>query len=99
MSISKSFSNPWISLKKFLGKNLQAVGLLIVWTYRLLLAPFLGGQCRFSPSCSCYAEEALKAHPPIKAFKLIVRRLAQCRPGGHYGLDPVPRAQAEGLHP
>lgn len=102
MIISKQFNNPWISfvkvqLQKVLEALLQGIGLSLVWTYRLLLSPFLGGRCRFSPSCSCYAEEALRIHPPLKATKLILFRLAQCRPGGIYGLDPVPQPSSEGF--
>lgn len=90
MNTKLPFISHWNLLSPFLQRALQVLGLAIVWTYRLLLSPWLGGQCRFTPSCSCYAEEALRVHPPGKAFQLILFRLSQCRPGGHYGLDPVP---------
>jgi len=60
--------------------------------YRLVFSPILGGACRFHPSCSCYAEEALQKHQLRSAFKLIFIRLMSCRPGGRYGFDPVPES-------
>ncbi|MEK7356324.1 MAG: membrane protein insertion efficiency factor YidD [Bdellovibrionota bacterium] len=50
----------------------------------------LGGACRFEPSCSEYAVEAVKLHPPTSAIRLIAIRVCACRPGGRHGFDPVP---------
>ena len=65
-----------------------------IHAYRLLLSPWMGGSCRFSPSCSAYALEALDQHGPVKGLWLTVRRLARCHPiswlGGSSGFDPVP---------
>lgn len=58
--------------------------------YQLTLGHFLGGRCRFYPSCSCYAAEAYRTHPPIKASWLTIRRLARCHPLGGHGVDLVP---------
>ena len=62
--------------------------------YRLLLSPMMPGRCRFSPSCSAYALDALDHHGPVKGLWLTVRRLARCHPiswlGGSSGFDPVP---------
>jgi putative membrane protein insertion efficiency factor len=62
--------------------------------YRALLSPLLPNVCRFNPSCSVYALEALKLHGPLKGSWLTVRRLARCHPitwlGGSSGFDPVP---------
>jgi uncharacterized protein len=62
--------------------------------YRALISPLLPHVCRFSPSCSVYALEALKLHGPVKGLWLALRRLARCHPvtwlGGSSGFDPVP---------
>ena len=62
--------------------------------YRLFVSPLMPGRCRFSPSCSAYALDALHHHGPIKGSWLTVRRLARCHPiswlGGSSGFDPVP---------
>jgi len=63
-----------------------------IWIYRLSLSPFLGRQCRFLPTCSAYAEEALRRHGPVWGSWLAVRRLARCHPWGRSGYDPVPEA-------
>jgi putative membrane protein insertion efficiency factor len=58
--------------------------------YRLTLSGWLGGQCRFSPTCSRYAEEAVRAHGAIRGVLLASRRVLRCNPFGRGGLDPVP---------
>ena len=62
--------------------------------YRLLLSPLTPGRCRFTPSCSAYALEALDQHGPAKGLWLTLRRLGRCHPiswlGGSSGFDPVP---------
>ncbi|MBK0401227.1 membrane protein insertion efficiency factor YidD [Limibaculum sp. M0105] len=63
---------------------------LPVQAYRLVLSPWLGHSCRFQPTCSAYALEALEKHGAWRGFWLTVRRLLRCRPGGGSGYDPVP---------
>lgn len=63
---------------------------LPVRLYRLVLAPVLPPSCRFFPSCSSYALEALERHGAIKGSWLTVRRLARCHPYCEGGVDPVP---------
>lgn len=75
--------------KQFLPKTATFVLKTLVVLYRLLLAPFMGGQCRFSPSCSAYALEALDVHPPARAAWLSLKRLAKCHPWHAGGHDPV----------
>ncbi|MBX3354821.1 MAG: membrane protein insertion efficiency factor YidD [Phycisphaeraceae bacterium] len=62
----------------------------LVSLYQRLLSPVLGGRCRFHPSCSCYAKEALRTHGAIRGSALTLRRLARCHPWGGSGVDPVP---------
>jgi putative membrane protein insertion efficiency factor len=68
------------------------VGLIAIRSYQLLLSPFAGGACRFEPSCSKYAEEALRTHGLIRGLWLAVRRVARCHPLARPGIDPVPPA-------
>lgn len=63
----------------------------LVWFYKLFLSPFLGGRCRFEPSCSSYALEALRTHGAWAGSWLAFRRVCRCRPGGGLGYDPVPK--------
>jgi putative membrane protein insertion efficiency factor len=58
--------------------------------YRLTLSGWLGGQCRFSPTCSRYAEEAIRTHGALRGSLLMVRRVLRCNPFGRGGIDPVP---------
>ena len=60
--------------------------------YRLFLSPWLSQNCRFAPSCSAYALEALDTHGAIKGGWLAAKRVARCHPWGGRGYDPVPPA-------
>lgn len=62
----------------------------LIWLYRHSLSAFLGRQCRYIPSCSAYADEALRVHGPKKGLKLAIRRFLRCHPWGGSGYDPVP---------
>jgi len=59
--------------------------------YQRTLGPMLGGQCRFSPSCSYYSIEAFERHGAWRGLALTLRRLGRCQPWGGHGHDPVPR--------
>jgi hypothetical protein len=63
---------------------------LPVRAYRLVLSPWVGQSCRYHPSCSAYAMEALETHGAIRGGWLTLRRLARCRPWGGSGIDNVP---------
>ena len=58
--------------------------------YRRLLSPFLGENCRFYPSCSRYALEAIEVHGAVRGSWLAARRVSRCHPFHEGGLDPVP---------
>jgi putative membrane protein insertion efficiency factor len=64
------------------------VGLLTI--YRRFISPLLGPRCRFYPSCSAYALEAVQLHGALRGSWLAVRRLSRCHPFHAGGLDPVP---------
>lgn len=63
---------------------------LPVRAYRLVLSPWLGMHCRYQPTCSAYALEALEKHGVVRGSWLAVRRILRCHPGGGSGYDPVP---------
>jgi putative membrane protein insertion efficiency factor len=67
-----------------------SVVLALVRSYQVFLSPFLGGACRFHPSCSNYAYEAIERHGARRGVVLAMKRLVRCRPFGPGGLDPVP---------
>jgi putative membrane protein insertion efficiency factor len=69
---------------------MKALLLGAIRAYRLLLSPWWGGQCRFSPTCSDYAAEAITRHGSLSGSWLALRRLARCHPWCAGGFDPVP---------
>ena len=62
----------------------------VVSAYRRLLSPLLGQRCRFAPSCSAYAAEAITVHGAVRGSWLAVRRIGRCHPFNPGGHDPVP---------
>jgi len=62
----------------------------LIRAYQLLLAPVLPPSCRYYPSCSHYAAEAINRHGPLHGLYLAARRLLRCHPWGGSGYDPVP---------
>ncbi|MDJ0750112.1 MAG: membrane protein insertion efficiency factor YidD [Woeseiaceae bacterium] len=74
-AISRAFAVPLILLVRF---------------YRVAISPWLGTRCRFQPTCSSYAIEALQVHGALKGSWLAARRIGRCHPWGGSGYDPVP---------
>ncbi len=68
--------------------------ILLLEAYRALLSPILGGHCRFFPSCSVYAELAVRSHGARRGGWLALRRLLRCHPFSPGGFDPVPQPAA-----
>ena len=64
--------------------------LLPIYFYKGAISPLMPPSCRFTPSCSTYAIEALRKHGPFKGLYLAVRRILRCHPWGGSGYDPVP---------
>lgn len=90
----KNLTNP---LNRHLKKSpkqtipaLSRVSILLLNFYQIYLSRIFGGNCRFYPSCSCYAKEAFNTHKPLEAFWLVLKRLSKCHPLGPRGFDPVP---------
>ncbi len=63
---------------------------LLIRIYQVLISPLIGPRCRFLPTCSDYALEALQRHGPVRGGWLALRRIGRCHPWGDSGYDPVP---------
>ena len=81
---------------------LQALGRLLAWPllglvalYRVAISPWLSNNCRFEPSCSAYAMEALRVHGAFRGTTLTAKRIARCHPWGGSGYDPVPEKEQD----
>ena len=84
-------------MKKPMATNpIQWALMAVVRAYRFFLSPWLGSACRFTPTCSLYALQALEQHGAARGSYLAARRLLRCHPGCAGGHDPVP-AQAPRL--
>jgi putative membrane protein insertion efficiency factor len=60
--------------------------------YRLIISPMLGPNCRYYPTCSCYAEQAIEQHGALRGSWLAAKRILRCHPWHAGGYDPVPPA-------
>jgi putative membrane protein insertion efficiency factor len=69
--------------------------LILLRAYQLAISPFLGQNCRFYPSCSAYAVEAVREHGVLKGSALTAKRLCKCHPFHAGGVDPVPPKSAK----
>ena len=70
--------------------------LLLIRGYQLLISPILGPSCRFLPSCSEYAVDAIRIHGPARGSWMAMRRISRCHPFHASGYDPVPRGEQGG---
>ena len=71
-------------------KFLNFIFIIPIKLYQILLSPLLGQSCRYHPTCSQYAVEAIEKYGPIKGIWLGIKRIARCHPWGGAGHDPVP---------
>ena len=82
---------------------MKRVLIALVKFYRLTLSPWIGSACRFTPTCSAYALDAITEHGALKGLALALRRLSRCHPigflGGSSGFDPVPHSHSKPRHP
>lgn len=70
----------------------------LIAVYRYGISPFIAGSCRYHPSCSTYAEEALSIHGAFRGGWIALKRMARCHPWGSHGYDPVPDAKITESH-
>ncbi|MEZ3520785.1 MAG: membrane protein insertion efficiency factor YidD [Muribaculaceae bacterium] len=86
------------ALYKAIRKATVAILSLPILFYRACISPLTPPSCRFVPSCSAYALEALRIHGPLRGSWLAIRRILRCHPWGGSGYDPVPpRKQKSGI--
>lgn len=78
-----------MSMKRLRGL-LALPFILVIKLYQLIVSPWLGPKCRYTPTCSAYGIEALKKYGPIKGGWLTLKRISRCHPWGGHGYDPVP---------
>lgn len=74
----------------YISKAIAFVLCLPIVFYQRCISPFTPASCRFTPTCSEYAKQALKKHGPIKGLGLAIWRILRCNPWGGSGYDPVP---------
>ncbi len=79
------------------GAGTAQVGIGIVRVYQWTVRPFIGSHCRFWPSCSEYAVEALRVHGAARGTAMAARRILRCNPWHEGGVDPVPRSEGHGI--
>jgi hypothetical protein len=73
----------------------QRAMLAVLRAYKLLVAPYFAGSCRYVPSCSEYAADAIAVFGVVRGSGLALYRLARCHPFGGHGLDAVPRRKTQ----
>ena len=83
-------TQPAPSHQRIMRTVLTALLLAPIWFYQTCISPFTPPSCRFTPTCSQYAKEAILKHGPLKGLWLAIKRLCRCHPWGGSGYDPVP---------
>ena len=78
-------------------KSIKILILILLKVYKFLISPFLGNNCRFLPSCSDYAYEAITSKGVIKGGALAIKRLTKCHPWGKSAFDPVNKQKKENV--
>ena len=93
---NKNLNNPrivdtetWLPIVSDLSKRMKKAVIKVIRIYQLVLSPTLGSNCRFQPTCSQYAIDAVNEHGVFKGVFLSMKRLAKCHPFHPGGFDPV----------
>ena len=74
----------------YFKKLISGIFVALIRFYQMAISPLLPPSCRYTPTCSTYAVQALKKHGPFKGSWLALRRIMRCHPWGGHGHDPVP---------
>lgn len=76
--------------KKGIQPLFSFIFLAIIRFYQVFISPFLGANCRYTPTCSQYGKEAILKYGPFKGGWMALKRIVRCNPWGGHGHDPVP---------
>ena len=91
MKLANDKNTNWVKrIVHFLSHTLSWFLCVPIVFYQQFISPFTPPSCRFTPSCSAYAKEAIMKHGPIKGLALAIWRILRCNPWGGSGYDPVP---------
>ena len=90
MRDKEPIENPFEIFFRWLFILMSYPFIVLIKFYQYVISPAIGPKCRYTPTCSQYAVEALKKHGILKGGWLSVKRISRCRPGGGHGYDPVP---------
>lgn len=94
-SLNNSLKEVWLNWVEKFKETLSFMAQSFIVLYQGTISIFLGGNCRFYPSCSHYSKQCFEDHSFLFASKLTVRRILKCHPFGSSGYDPVPEKQEE----
>ena len=73
---------------------MRGIVILLLQGYKKIISPYLPSQCLYEPTCSIYAQDAVREHGVLKGIRITFNRLGRCHPGHEGGHDPVPTAGA-----
>ncbi len=90
ISITRYCATGYIAVLTVLSRAVAAALIFLVRAYQIVFGPVMGGHCRFQPTCSVYAIDAIRNCGPIKGFRLSVWRVLRCHPFSNGGYDPAP---------
>ncbi|MCL1892050.1 MAG: membrane protein insertion efficiency factor YidD [Alphaproteobacteria bacterium] len=74
---------------------MKQILLFLIKLYQYGISPMMGSRCRFFPSCSVYAKQAIEKYGAWRGAWMAIKRISRCRPGAGFGYDPVPASPAE----
>ena len=93
--MNKSIIDYGASIADVVGKVMRWILIKIIRFYQLAISPYLGQNCRHSPTCSSYMIEAIREWGALRGTWMGLKRLARCHPWGTFGYDPVPKKEED----